>query len=491
MSCLWDSIAPSGAGADTRAAAGGAAMGATLHGRGASVAPAELAAASTFGTALESLRGRSVLIAVREQLAAALALIELDGLARRMVLCTPDLTPEQLAHVAATAQADAIVLDAPAAASPGAAPAASPTTPPAASPAAPAPAHLKSYVVTPRPVPAALSRTSSEQTEWILLTSGTTGTPKLVQHTLQSLGGALPAHTPSAAQTIWSTFYDIRRYGGLQIYLRAVLSRSPLVLSSAGESTQDFLARAAAAGVTHISGTPSHWRRVLMSGDAAILKPQYVRSSGEVADQALLDNLRAAFPHARIAHAFASTEAGVAFDVNDGRAGFPQDFVDGARGGIELKVVDHTLRIRSGRNAARYLGAEAPVLVGDDGYVDTGDRVELLEGRYYFRGRMGGVINVGGLKVYPEEVEAVLNADPRVRMSLVRAKRNPITGAVVVADVVLTDPADGAVADAPDAVKNSLLDACRRALAAHKVPAMLRFVPALEFTAAGKLVRPS
>ncbi len=464
MSCLWDSIAPSGA-----------AMGATLYGRGHSVAPAELAAGSTFGTSLESLRGRSVLIAVREQLAAALALIELDGLARRMVLCTPDLTPEQLAAVAATAAADAIVLDAPAAASTG----------------APPPAHLTPHVVTPRPLPAAVERTGSEPTEWILLTSGTTGTPKLVQHTLQSLGGALPTQAPSSAQIVWSTFYDIRRYGGLQIYLRAVLSRSPLVLSSAGEPTQDFLARAAAAGVTHISGTPSHWRRVLMSGDAAILQPQYVRSSGEVADQALLDNLRAAYPQARIAHAFASTEAGVAFDVNDGRAGFPQAFVENSRDGIELKVVDHTLRIRSGRNAARYLGAAAPVLIADDGYVDIGDMVELLDGRYYFRGRMGGVINVGGLKVYPEEVESVLNADPRVRMSLVRARRNPITGAVVVADVVLADPASGAAADAPDAVKNALLDACRRALAAHKVPAMLRFVPALEFTAAGKLVRPS
>jgi acyl-coenzyme A synthetase/AMP-(fatty) acid ligase len=322
------------------------------------------------------------------------------------------------------------------------------------------------------------------------LTSGTTGAPKLVLHTLESLGGALPTQTASDAQSIWSTFYDIRRYGGLQIYLRAVLSRSPLVLSSAGESTADFLARAAAAGVTHISGTPSHWRRGLMSGDAAILNPQYVRASGEVADQPLLDSLRAAYPNARIAHAFASTEAGVAFDVNDGRAGFPLAFIDNPSGGIELKVVDHTLRIRSGRNAARYLGAAAAVLVSEDGYVDTGDMVELKEGRYYFRGRMGGVINVGGLKVYPEEVESILNADPRVRMSLVRARRNPITGAVVVADVVLADPASAAEADAPDHVKNELLLACRRMLAAHKVPAMLRFVPSLEFTAAGKLVRP-
>jgi acyl-CoA synthetase (AMP-forming)/AMP-acid ligase II len=228
-----------------------------------------------------------------------------------------------------------------------------------------------------------------------------------------------------------------------------------------------------------------------MSGDAGILKPQYVRLSGEVADQPLLDNLRAVYPNARIAHAFASTEAGLAFDVNDGREGFPEAFIDNPAAGIDLKVVNHTLRIRSRRNAARYLGATANVLLSDDGYVDTGDMVELIGGRYYFRGRTGGVINVGGLKVYPEEVEAVLNADPRVRMSLVRARRNPITGALVVADVVLANPNSNAEADAPERIKNDLLEACRRTLASHKIPAMLRFVPSLEFTAAGKLVRPS
>jgi acyl-coenzyme A synthetase/AMP-(fatty) acid ligase len=457
VSCLWDFIAPPGAPPRGE-----------FHGHGTSVTLAELAAGSTFGTALESLRGRSVLIATREQLPTALALVELDGIARRMVLCTPDLTPEQLAGIAVTAQADAIVWDAP---------------------AMPAPASLMSYVVMPRPAPGPVMRRPSAETEWILLTSGTTGTPKLVVHTLQSLGGALPTQAPGA-QSIWSTFYDIRRYGGLQIYLRAVLSGSPLVLSSSGEPTIDFLARAATAGVTHISGTPSHWRRALMSGQAPILKPQYVRLSGEVADQAVLDNLRAVYPNARIAHAFASTEAGVAFDVNDGLAGFPAAFIDAPSGEIQLKVVDHTLRIRSGRNAVRYLGAAPAALVSDDGYVDTGDMVEFKDGRYYFRGRVGGVINVGGLKVYPEEVESVLNADPRVRMSLVRARRNAITGAVVVADVVLVNSTNPDAADIPDSVKSDLLDACRRNLAAHKVPATLRFVPSLEFTAAGKLVRP-
>ncbi len=322
-----------------------------------------------------------------------------------------------------------------------------------------------------------------------MLTSGTTGVPKLVLHSLASLADFLPRQPPESG-AVWSTFYDIRRYGGLQIYLRAALSGSPLVLSSPAESTEHFLARAAAQGVTHISGTPSHWRRALMSGAAGLLKPRYVRLSGEVADQVVLDQLRATYPAARIGHAFASTEAGVAFDVDDGLAGFPAEFLNGG-GGVDMKVEDGTLRIRSRRIGGRYLGADASALSKVDGYVDTGDLVELQHGRYYFRGRKGGIINVGGLKVYPEEVESVLNADPRVRMSLVRARRNSIMGAVVAADVVLNDPPDTARAGAsPEDIKSELINACRRALPAHKVPATLRFVPSLELTAAGKLVRP-
>jgi acyl-coenzyme A synthetase/AMP-(fatty) acid ligase len=152
-------------------------------------------------------------------------------------------------------------------------------------------------------------------------------------------------------------------------------------------------------------------------------------------------------------------------------------------------VQDGTLWIRSARTAARYLGSAR--LAGENGFIDTGDMIELEAGRYYFRGRKGGIINVGGLKVYPEEVESILNADPRVRMSRVLGRRNPITGAVVVAEVVLDESENSAAAQFREQVKDELLQACRRVLAAHKVPAMLRFVPTLELTAAGKLVRPS
>jgi len=100
----------------------------------------------------------------------------------------------------------------------------------------------------------------------------------------------------------------------------------------------------------------------------------------------------------------------------------------------------------------------------------------------------GGIINVGGLKVHPEEIEAVINRHPDVRVSLVRARKNPITGAIVVADVVRRAAANGdQVRDAD--LKREILEACRDSLPQHKVPASIRFVPSLDVSATGKMVR--
>ena len=114
--------------------------------------------------------------------------------------------------------------------------------------------------------------------------------------------------------------------------------------------------------------------------------------------------------------------------------------------------------------------------------------VELRGDRYYFVGRRGGIINVGGLKVHPEEVEAVINGHPRVRMSLVRTRKNPITGALVVADVVLQAAATAANGHAAE-LEREIIGLCRDALPRHKVPTAIRFVSALPVAATGKLVR--
>jgi acyl-coenzyme A synthetase/AMP-(fatty) acid ligase len=440
-----------------------------LWGADGSVALGDLARGSSLGGRLEELRGRRVFLAMTSQLAAALALIELDGVARRIVLCPPDLTAEHVPYVIATAGADAVVSD---------------RGGPEPGEPSPGPFVTCSLKLAPN----APDRRARLQTEWILLTSGTTGPPKMVVHSLASLAGAMKARGTPAGPALWSTFYDIRRYGGLQILLRATLGGGSLVLSSAGEAMSDFLQRAGARGVTHILGTPTHWRSALMSPAAHALKPQYARLSGEIADQAILDRLRSFYPQAKIVHAFASTEAGVGFEVGDCMAGFPASLVGQTGAKVDMKVVDGSLRIRSARTAARYLGEQSAVLVDAEGYVDTGDMVELRGDRYYFVGRRDGIINVGGLKIHPEEVETVINAHPHVRVSLVRARKNPITGALVIADVVLNSPPDEAKGGAK-ALEREILEHCRASLPRHKVPAAVNFVASLAMAASGKIAR--
>jgi acyl-coenzyme A synthetase/AMP-(fatty) acid ligase len=433
---------------------------------------------SCLDAAASSLDGASVVVWTTNPAEAAMALVELDGIARRLVLCPPGIGPDLLAYVMETAEASAVVSDQP----------------------RPEEAGAAAWIRCQRELQPAVRPARTRETEWVLLTSGTTGLPKLVAHNLAGLTDAIRVEAAPCmrrsmgcsslvcsslvcSSSVWSTFYDIRRYGGLQIFLRAALSGAPLVLPDSRETVADFLARAAACGITHISGTPSHWRAALMHPRANSISPRYVRLSGEIADQAILNNLRAAYPQAQVIHAFASTEAGVAFEVTDGLPGFPEHYVASLKG-VEMKMEDGSMRLRSNRLATGYLNHDALPLRSADGFVDTGDLVELRDGRYFFMGRRDGVINIGGLKVHPEEVEAVINRYPGVFVSLVRTRRSPITGAVVTADVALRSGEKGG----PELARE-LLGFCRSSLAGHKVPAVIKFVPLIAVSETGKLIR--
>jgi acyl-coenzyme A synthetase/AMP-(fatty) acid ligase len=432
------------------------------------VAIGDLRGGSCFaGQSVEYFRGRSVLLVTTRQLPTVLAAIQLDGIASRILLCTPDLA-RHLPSIVAQACVDVILSD-------------NLNTDLAA---------LGRPVITCRSAIVAhdeLEITRDIETEWVLFTSGTTGRPKMVAHTLASLTGPLDDGVPVASGTVWSTFYDIRRYGGLQILLRALVGGGSMVLSNAPEPLGEFLARMAVAGVTRISGTPSHWRLALLTPQAGAITPSYVRLSGEVADQAILDRLRSRYPTASVMHAFASTEAGVGFDVRDGLAGFPVTLLDNVGdGGVEIRIKDNTLRIRSSRTAMGYLGQQ---LSDVDGFVDTGDLVERRSDRYYFMGRKEGVINVGGQKVCPEEVEDVITRHPDVQVARVRPRKSPITGAVVAADVVLRPDLVTGPDDVWPVIRADLLDACRQVLAPYKVPATWRQVDSIEMTISGKIRR--
>ena len=409
-----------------------------------------------FGRVLDAdLSGVNVLLRTSSQLFAALALIALDGVASRIVICPPDVKAEHLPAIIERAAIDVVVSD-----------------------------DLLLAVEDVRlellhlPRPGAVV-TGARKTEWVLFTSGTTGIPKMVSHTLEGLTGAIQPGVTDGV--VWGTFYDIRRYGGLQILLRALLGQASLILSDADEDVADFLGRLARHNVTHLTGTPSHWRRALMSPANSLIEPRYVRLSGETADQAILDSLKARFPGVPVGHAYASTEAGVGFEVTDGLEGFPASFLD-RDDPVQMKIEDDTLRIRSLRAASAYVGGDLALV--QDGWVDTTDMIEQRGDRCYFAGRTGGIINVGGLKINPEEVEAIINSQPGVRMSRVSGRKSPITGAIVVADVVPVDASND-----NKTFKDDILAACRAALPAFKVPAQLRFVDHLELTAGGKLSR--
>jgi acyl-coenzyme A synthetase/AMP-(fatty) acid ligase len=418
----------------------------------------EIAGRSPFGEDRRAFSGRSVVLFVGDMAKAAAALIDLDGVARRILLCPPGWERTKLAHAAKLIGADALAFD-------------------EEDLGADLPIELRLPVRLPlRPGADAGPRL---ETEWVLPTSGTSGPPKLAVHTLHTLMGAID---PAPAQQ-WATYYDIRRYGGLQIFLRALAGGGSLRLSGVEEEVESFLARCGACGVTHISGTPTHWRMALFSGAASRVDPDYVRLSGEIADDALLSRLSAAYPRAEIVHAYASTEAGVAFEVADRRAGFPAAFL-GGEGPIAMKILDGSLRVRTPRRALRLLDADGSALVDEDGFIDTGDLIETRGDRCFFMGRRGGIINVGGAKVHPEEIEAVLNDLEPVRASRVFARSNPITGAIVVAEIVLNDPAAR-----HENLEREIIAAARPRLAPHTTPAQIRFVAELPMTPAGKLRR--
>lgn len=402
----------------------------------------------------------TILLRTKAQLGFTLALIDLDGHAGRLILCPPDLSAANTLQVAIDHHVTHVYDD-------------------STLEHLPLPQGIVRLAHGADPQPLAASQPLCD-TQWLLFTSGTSGTPKLVAHSFAALTGAI-APPDASACIVWGTFYDVRRYGGLQMLLRALTGGGSMVLSQHSEPIAAFIARLSAAGVTHLAGTPSHWRQALMSRDLTKLQPRYVRLSGEIVDQSVLDALKAAFPGVSVGHAFASTEAGVAFEVNDGLAGFPASWL-GAAGKVEMRVRNGTLHLRSGRTALAYAAAGGN-LHDDEGFVDTGDLVEQRGERMYFAGRASGMINVGGLKVAPEEVEAVINSITDVRQSRVRARKNPLTGALVAAEVVAATGCDEAE------LRGRILSACRSALDKHKVPVSLAFVASLPMSAAGKLER--
>lgn len=389
---------------------------------------------------------------------AVVTLAALDGRAAAVILSSPALDGPTLNELIALAGADAVLT-----------PRDDVTAAPVIRSAGDLPGHHP-----PHPV--------GTQTDWVMTTSGTTGRPKLVRHSFASLTRSARTDQARGADQVWGLLYDYTRFAGLQVVLQSLLSGATLVAPSTDASLEERLRDLAAAGVTHLSATPTLWRKILMTRGCEALALRQVTLGGEIADDAVLDGLGRAWPAARVTHIFASTEAGVGFSVNDRRAGFPVGYLTDPPSGIGLRIVDGHLHVRNEQVGPAYLGGQG--MLAEDGWVNTGDMVEIRGDRVLFKGRGSGVINVGGDKVHPEEVERAVLAHPKVRLVRVYAKANPIVGALVAADIVAEADA-GDVAALRDELKAFLADRLER----HQVPAFIRFVADFDMNAAGKLKR--
>jgi acyl-coenzyme A synthetase/AMP-(fatty) acid ligase len=320
-------------------------------------------------------------------------------------------------------------------------------------------------------------------TQWLLATTGTTGTPKLVGHSLTSLTRTTKTDVNLGASMRWGLLYDFTRFAGLQVVLQALLSGSALIAPDPGSPLKQQITDLVSGGCTHLSATPTLWRKILMTMGSEKLDLKQVTLGGEIADQRILTALKKRYPGARVTHIYASTEAGVGFSVSDGLAGFPATFLENPPAGIELRIHEGHLQVRNPHVHGKYLGT-GESFADEDGFVETGDLVERHGDRISFLGRASGVINVGGNKVHPERVERVLLEHPGVAEAKSYSRKSPITGALVAADVVACETDLG-----PAELRSVLLKHCSERLARHEVPATLQFVEDLDINESGKISR--
>lgn len=323
--------------------------------------------------------------------------------------------------------------------------------------------------------------TTGDESRWLFTTSGTTGPPKVFSHTLRSLTATTKPERHHGREFRWGLAYQAHRFAGIQVVLQALVSGDTLVIPSSPGLTpmvECFIKNR----VDTLSATPSQWRNLLSHGAIRQCPLQQITLGGEIADQAILSTLAREFPDARIVHIYASTEAGVGFSVADGKAGFPESWL-GKGPPLEMKISDTgSLLIKS---PALSRSASLRSRLTAHGYLDTQDEVRVSDGRVHFLGRATGIINVGGNKVHPEEVENLVREIPEVQNALVSARKSPIMGQIVLLEVQAGDLS----AAESDELKRRIRDHCRKYLPNYKVPALINIVEELAVAESGKVER--
>lgn len=292
----------------------------------------------------------------------------------------------------------------------------------------------------------------------IVFTSGSTGEPKGILHScervLRKFMTVRQAHRTVLFLLMdhfggFNTLLGVFANGGVGICLR---DRSLDAVCDAIESGRATLLPTTPTFLNLLVTSGAYRRRDLSS-------ISLITYGTEVMSEVTLQRVREVFPNAELKQTYGLSELGVLRSKSEGSA---STFVRLGGPGFEVKIVDETLWIRSEANMIGYLNAPSPF--DDEGWMCTGDKVERKGDFLRILGRESDVINVGGQKVFPIEVETVLCEAENVSDAAAYAARHPLLGSVVHATVTLERPEE------PIALRERLRRHCAARLARYKVP---------------------
>lgn len=300
----------------------------------------------------------------------------------------------------------------------------------------------------------------------VVFTSGSTGKPKGILHDFERVTRKFVAERPG-----WRTvlFLMFDHFGGMNTLL------STFAYGGVGicleQRMPDAVCRTIeAARATLLPTTPTFLNLMLASNvhrTYDLSSVALITYGTEVMPATTLERVRAAFPKAQIKQTYGLSELGVLRSRSEDDA---STWVKIGGAGFEVKVKDNLLWVRSEANMVGYLNAPDPF--DEDGWLCTGDEVEVRGEYMRILGRKSDLINVGGQKVYPAEIEtALLEADNVVEVAVFGAP-HPIMGRAVHARVTLAQPEE------LPALNERLRKFCVERLARYKIP--MRFIVTTE-----------
>jgi acyl-CoA synthetase (AMP-forming)/AMP-acid ligase II len=315
----------------------------------------------------------------------------------------------------------------------------------------------------------------------VLFSSGSTGKPKGMLHDLARVADKFRnARTPIVA----IPFLMLDHFGGINTLL-AITASLGTVVTAASRSVAAICQAVAEHRVELLPTTPSFLTLLAASDLPArydLTSLQRITYGTETMPQATLDRIRALFPKVELQQTYGLSEVGVLRSQSrpDGSL-----WVRIGGAGFETQVRDGILWIRSDYRMLGYLNA--PSGFDAEGWFNTQDRVEVDrdgDGEWFrILGRITDLINVGGQKVYPAEVEDVILSQPNIDDVVVTGEKHALLGQIVVARVRL------AANEPMDVLRLRIRKACSARLAAYKVPAKVLLIEQDIYSARFKKLR--